>query len=259
MIIKGLENASALFLDIDGTLLEFAPSPDQVVVPAELPGLLHRLSDALGGALALISGREIAVIDRMFDPLRLPAAGQHGAEWRIETDGRLMSLPPPAGYATMLRSLRQLAARRTDVFLEPKPFSVAVHYHGGGEGLCDQIGALIEMAGDESWLLLSARQAFEVKHPGYDKGVAIRRFLEHAPFRGRCPMFLGDDLTDEDGFSAVLAAGGSVVRVGPDERPSLATARLQSPAVTREWLSHQLSLLRPGAASPGSLEFKGCD
>lgn len=236
--------STALFLDVDGTLLEFAPRPDAVYVPPGLPALLQALMEALGGALAVVSGRTISSVDRLLRPVLLPAAGQHGAEWRLRADGPIVARVETAGMDELRLALERLADAGQDIFLERKPFSVTVHYRGAAGELLRRIGDAIAEAGVAGWEILTAHQAFEVKRSGVDKGLAIGRFLEETPFRGRRPVFLGDDLTDEYGFAAVLAAGGEAVRVGPDERPSYARARLSGPSQVLEWLAGQLSMLR---------------
>ena len=233
---------TALFLDIDGTLLEFAERPDEVLVPPDLAPMLRNLSDALGGALAVVSGRPIHSIDRLLRPFASAAAGQHGAEWRGGAGAPVATPDPPAAMEQLRARLGDLAAALPDIFLEPKAYSVTIHYHGAGAGLESRLAAVVAELGGE-WQLLPARQALEVKLPSYNKGIAIRRFLAVPPFRGRTPMFLGDDLTDEDGFAVVAEAGGCPVRVGPVERPSIAKARLAGPREARRWLAEQLASL----------------
>jgi len=234
-----IDAGNALFLDVDGTLLEFADTPDAVLVPPELPRLLGELAELLDGALAVVSGRTIEQIDRVLRPVILPAAGQHGAEWRLHAAAPILSAQPAAEIGRLHDILLRLVAARDDLFLEPKPFSIAVHYRGAGDGLAAQLRDAMAAAGAIGWQVLTARQAFEVKRSNVDKGLAIQRFLAEPPFRGRIPVFLGDDLTDEDGFAVVLAAGGCAVRVGPEERPSLAAMRLTGPRAVLGWLKAQ--------------------
>jgi len=230
----------ALFLDVDGTMLEFAPTPDSVVVPPGLPPLLLGLFAALGGALAVVSGRPIRSIDRVLAPAVLPAAGQHGAEWRLRAVGSTWSVPSPPGIEQVRAALSRLAARRGDIFLETKPYSIAVHYRGAAAGLPAQIEAAIAELDVAGWQVLTSHLAFEVKRADINKGVAIKRFLADSAFRGRRPFFFGDDFTDEDGFAVVLAASGIAVRVGQVERQSHADFRLSGPSATLRWLERQL-------------------
>src|SRR6266852_6565577 len=118
----------ALFLDVDGTLLDFAAAPDDVEVPGDLPCALDALHGILGGALALVSGRSIAALDRLFAPLRLPAAGQHGAELRNEVGSEMTGVAPPRHLAAVIARLRDFAANHPGIVVEDKGVSVAVHY-----------------------------------------------------------------------------------------------------------------------------------
>lgn len=205
----------ALFLDVDGTLLELAEHPDAVIVPEGLPHLLARLRDSLGGALALVSGRSIASLDRLLGEARLDAAGCHGAEWRRGLESGVL-----AGADEVVARVAERLARFAEGFplamVEVKAHSVAFHYRPptlDAELARKLAGAAL--GGLESrFRLLDGKRVVEILPGGAGKGEAIAQFLEHPPYAGRVPVFVGDDVTDEEGFREVNARGGISVRVG---------------------------------------------
>lgn len=225
----------ALFLDFDGTLVDIAPQPEDVVVPA---GLLHSLDvvrQRLGGALALISGRPVAQIDSFLQPLRLPVAGVHGAERRSAGgEWSLLETPP---LAHVEQAARTLAARHAALRVEIKRGSVALHYRQAPEleDVCvETMRAAVE---DSAGLtLLHGKMVVEAKPGGASKGLAIEAFMLEAPFAGRRPVFVGDDVTDEAGFATVQRMQGLGVKVG--EGPSIARERILSPAQFRDQLNN---------------------
>jgi len=233
----------ALFLDVDGTLLDYAPRPDAVIVPASLPAILAGLSGALGGALAIVSGRAIADLDRLFAPLRLPSAGQHGAEARRD-DHTCLLAPPSSALASILEPVYALGAQDPAIRIENKGLSAAIHYRESGpehEALSAILPAAIAKSGGAFQLRMS-RLAFDIVPRIANKGRAVAWFMERAPFVGRVPVFIGDDRTDEDGFAAVLARGGHAIKVGP-RRDSLAPLHMKTPQELRVWLERSLALL----------------
>jgi trehalose 6-phosphate phosphatase len=220
----------ALFLDFDGTLVDLAPQPDAVIVPAGLGGTLQALSHYLGGALALISGRPIEQIDAFLRPLHLPVAGVHGTERR-----------GAAGVVTLLsthplqrveEAALALAARHPQLRVENKRGSLALHYRQAPElePLCLQT---MQAAVQESpgLTLLRGKMVVEAKPGGSSKGHAIEAFMQEAPFAGRRPVFVGDDCTDEVGFATVQRLQGLGIKVG--DGPSVAWQRLATPAAVR--------------------------
>jgi trehalose 6-phosphate phosphatase len=226
-----------LFLDVDGTLLDFASHPDAVEVPANLIGALAAAERRLAGALALISGRPITALDRLFAPLRLRASGVHGAEIRCTPEGggkmpRERRMPPE-----LWPDLVRLLARFPGTFAEDKRASFAVHYRMARCG-AEELGAALArlIAGFASYELeLAAGQlVFEIRRPGFDKGKAIEMFMAKAPFRGRRPVFIADDAMDRAGFDAALACGGLAYSVGV-ELPGLSGC-FSEPAAVRAWL-----------------------
>lgn len=204
----------ALFLDVDGTLLELAATPDAVLLNAQLPDILHRLEVALGGALALISGRTVEDLDRIFDPLRLPAAGQHGLE-RRDAGGRLHTSDLAHVLDDIRPELKDFAERHDGTLLEDKGTALALHYRMAPSAEAAARALVDRLTADRDELhFLAGKMVFEIKPRAVDKGVAISCFMSEPPFSGRMPIFLGDDVTDEDGFRIVNSAGGTSIRVG---------------------------------------------
>jgi trehalose 6-phosphate phosphatase len=227
----------ALFLDVDGTLLDFAETPEQVSVPSGLPDLLRALHDFLGGALALVSGRPIATLDRLFVPLRLPAAGQHGAELRATALGEIVRTPPPSHLAEVSAGLRRFAATHPGILVEDKNASVAVHYRRAPQ-FRDELEAFTRAAiatNNEHMEILEAVMAFDVKLRSVDKGRAVAWFMNRPPFTGRVPVFIGDDHTDEYGFAEVAERAGYAIQVGTS-RPRVTPWHIATPADLRQWL-----------------------
>lgn len=234
----------ALFLDIDGTLLDIAPTPGEVVVSEglrELTGALHRAGE---GALALVTGRPVADADRLFAPLRLPVAGQHGAE-RRDAEGNLHRAGPvPPQLDAIRQELAALAARHEGLLLEDKGFSIALHFRRApelAEWVLARAAELVATAGD-ALCLQPGKMVAEIRPAGWDKGSAIAAFLAEPAFAGRRPVFVGDDLTDEHGFAVVNQAGGISVKVGPG--PSAARWRLPHVAGVHSWLQAWLAAHR---------------
>ena len=212
-----LSESAALFLDFDGTLAPIAPRPQDVIVPAWVVPALHALSARFQGAVAIVSGRPLAQLDDFLAPLRLPAAGAHGAEWR-GASGRItrrLDDPPP----TVVHAARVLVATHAGLILETKPSGFSLHYRARPEledecraALFTVLAAMPEASAVWQWL--SGHCVFELKQRAVSKGSAVRALLAQSPFIGRQPVFVGDDVTDEDGIGAVQAAGGFGVRVG---------------------------------------------
>lgn len=206
----------ALFLDLDGTVLELAESPDAVVRSQELEHVLDALAGATGGAVAFISGRSIADLDRLLAPHRFAVAGVHGLE-RRGPDGAV-ERADGCGVA-LTRAKRRLdawAGRLDGTFVEDKALSVAFHYRKRPD-LAAELAALFEAFAeelDDELEVLEGDSVYEVKPRGANKGDAIDTFMRQPPFEGRTPVFIGDDVTDEDGFRVVNAHGGLSVKVG---------------------------------------------
>lgn len=230
----------ALFLDIDGTLLDLAATPDRVTVDQAISALLPALAYSLGGATALITGRTIADADHLFRGLGWPIAGQHGAE-RRGSDGVLHSHGAgPQGYAWIHDQLLRLVERHDGLWLEDKGATLALHYRqapGLASYVHRTVRAMVATSGaaGAEWRLQPGKGIVEIKPAGRDKGAAILDFMAEPAFSGRLPVFVGDDLTDEFGFSAVTMLGGWAVKVGPGL--THAQFRLRDVNAVRRWLA----------------------
>jgi trehalose 6-phosphate phosphatase len=236
---------AAFFLDIDGTLFDIAALPAAVHAGAADFKLLTALYEAAGGALALVSGRPIAGIDKMFAPLKLPVAGQHGVE-RRDARGRILRHAPPGDlWRAAVVPLRSFAAQHEGLIFEDKGMSIALHYRLVPELEHDALAAVRSAAArlGERYEVLPGKMVFELRPSGRDKGVAIEEFMQERPFARRMPVFLGDDVSDEHGFMLVNRLGGHSVKVGAG--PTAARWNLADPAAARAWLAQWI------AAAPG--------
>jgi trehalose 6-phosphate phosphatase len=198
----------ALLLDVDGTLIDFGPSPHQVLVSDELRDTLAQLSRATGGALALVSGRPIADLDKLFAPLRLPAIGGHGAEMRVIAD--IVSAAVPLPHDLRCR-LADAATPGSGIVVEDKGYSLALHYRNGPQHedrLRQHIAAGRAAFPGEATEVLPGYAMFEVKRPNVSKGDGVRELMRHPPFAGRMPVFIGDDVTDESVFAVLPQLSG---------------------------------------------------
>lgn len=229
-----LDNACALFLDVDGTLLEFASRPELVELPHGALDTIGRISDRLAGAIALVSGRPLRELDALFAPLQLPAAGLHGQEFRgaeaPDTGGNGDAL------ATLRREAALLAERHPGIVVEDKGANLALHWRMSPEGeaplraLAEEHVSLLP-----GYRLQPGDHVVELVPADVDKGRAVHTLMAQAPFKGRTPVFVGDDLTDEYGFAAAHAAAGWSVLVGTRES-SCARYALPGPEAVHGWL-----------------------
>ncbi len=226
----------AYFFDIDGTLVDLADAPADASLDAELRQLIMELHGTAGGAVALISGRAIADIDGLMPDLRLPAAGQHGIE-RRDAGGRISRHAFPAQQLDWVRhELATAVAPHHGLMLEDKGLSLALHYrraprlgsfaHRLVRSMADRIGT--------HYCVQTGKRIVEMKPAGRDKGMAIEEFMREDPFRGRTPLFVGDDSTDEYGFATVNRLHGHSVKVGPGR--TVARWRLKDVRAVRAWL-----------------------
>lgn len=227
----------ALFLDFDGTLIDLAPRPEDVTVPPDLPVLLARLHVALGGALAIVSGRPIASVDRLLAPLRLPAGGAHGAELRVAQDGAIQEVgePLPDDLIDHLNGIaKELRKQWPDILLEDKRSSLAIHYRLAPEAEPALRARLDALALPAPWQILTGHCVYEIRAADRNKGSAIAQLCRHAPFAGRQPVFVGDDRTDLDGMAVALKAGGYGIAVGSLDAP--VEWALPDAAAVQEWI-----------------------
>ncbi|WP_343464205.1 trehalose-phosphatase [Pantoea sp.] len=229
----------AFFFDVDGTLATIQSQPESVSIPALVRQHLQQLSNLTHGAVALVSGRPIAQLDALVAPLEAPAAGVHGAERRDAT-GRIHRRTLPDDIAQTLQSeLQATLDQWPGTLLEVKGMAFALHYRNAP----DYENAILALAHDavERFPLLTLQPGkcvVELKPQGVDKGAAVQAFMQEAPFSGRIPVFVGDDLTDEKGFAAVNALQGISVKVG--EGATQAHYRLQDVEAVWHWLEQLL-------------------
>ena len=214
----------ALFLDVDGTLLPIRPLPTDVVSGDALRALMTALDRRCDGAVALVSGRTIADLDRIFAPLNLTAAGMHGAELRF-ADG-VREVVAPDLVDAVRPAVRSLVAEHPGLLLEDKGLTLAVHFRQRPELEADVVRSLATLVSGGDLAVQRGKMVAELKPAHIDKGHAIARLMATAPFAGCRPVFFGDDVTDESGFRYVNAAGGLSVRVGPLSDETAAAWRL---------------------------------
>jgi len=224
---------AALLLDLDGTLLDIAPTPDAVVVPPDLIASLRALRGRLDGALAVISGRPVEQVEALLPDTAQAIAGEHGGAIRHRPGEALeridLPIPPEAWFATGAR----IAAAHPGAALERKTHGFVLHYRAApalGPALSEALAALVE--GSDRFVVAPARKAWELRPRGADKGIAVEVLMRRAPFAGRVPVFIGDDVTDEDGMAAARRLGGVGLRVAE---------AFGSPASVRAWLCEAAS------------------
>lgn len=227
---------SALFLDIDGTILDMARRPDAVLVPAELKHSLTELTEKLRGALAFVSGRSLAAIDRLFAPLKFAAIGCHGAQVR-GADGAVAALAGPLSD-TVRALFRNLAESHPGVLLEDKIYALALHYRLAPEARKPLEAAMEKHAAlfaAERIFILHGKAVIDARPVGIDKGVGVRALIAQKPFRGRNLLFGGDDTTDQDVFRILPELGGRGFSVGK-HFPGVEHV-FSSPREVRRWLA----------------------
>jgi trehalose 6-phosphate phosphatase len=226
----------ALFLDLDGTVLDIAPAPTEVIAPAELTLALRRLQARLGGAIAILTGRKIADVDRLLSPLRLPAAGVHGSEFRSEPDGGI-EIGGDQVPAPLVEAVERLVSSVAGLTLEHKGISLAVHYRavpGMQAVLESELRRLLEH--HRNRLELShGRRVFELVPEGASKGTALARLMRTPQFRARRPIAIGDDAADEAALAAAVELGGIGLKVGGEHFRGGGT-HFKNPSHVRRWL-----------------------
>jgi trehalose 6-phosphate phosphatase len=225
---------AALFLDFDGTLVELASSPGAIAVPGGLAPLLDRLSARLEGRLAIVSGRAVDDLRNHLGGCAAVLSGSHGAELHY-ADGRRIPVSAPPGLAEARESVRRFAAGGEGLLVEDKPAGVALHYRLAPERGGEVDAFLESLAGRSGLALQRGKMVAELRPEGSDKGKVVRRLMGEPPFAGARPVFVGDDLTDEDAFLAAASLGGDGVLVGP-ARTSAARWRLEGVSEVTSWL-----------------------
>jgi trehalose 6-phosphate phosphatase len=249
----------AFFLDVDGTLADIAPTPSAVVIVDHARDTLSRLVAACNGAVALISGRAIADVDRLFAPLRLPVAGLHGLERRDANghESRAALEAPVLGAARA--AFENFAADHPGALIEDKDIALALHFRQApaAEADAEALAAALIAASKGALVLQRGKKVVELRPGGSDKGTALRAFMTEPPFAGRLPVFVGDDVTDEAGFAIINEVNGISIRVG-DGTPTCARYDGASVAAIHGWLEAAASALcacpgdsRGGDSGPG--------
>jgi len=231
--------SSAYFLDVDGTLLDIRPQPGDVIADPALRELLLALHDKAGGALALVSGRTVEDLDRVFAPLRLPSAGTHGAKLRfgdgstVEAQGEL--LRAASGI------IEAFVATHSGLLFEDKGAALTVHFRHAPELRSEVLALLTSCTIENDLTVLEGKMVAELKLAQFNKGTAIGTFMKRATFSGRRPVFIGDDVTDEYGFDAVNKMSGLSIRIDRWGAATKAHYRLDEPAALRAQLAMLLA------------------
>jgi trehalose 6-phosphate phosphatase len=228
----------AFLLDIDGTLLDLAPTPREVWVPPGLSETLNRLRERTSGALALVSGRSLNDIDLIFAPEVFPAVGGHGAEMRVSIDSEAVATHAPPMDKELKRRLAAIAKLSPGILLEDKGYSLALHYRLAphAEKAIYEAVALIRSEMPEAPIeVLPGKCVCEIKQYGFDKSTGVRELMTHQPFRDRCPVFVGDDVTDQSVFAIMPNLGGLAFSVG--RRVQGVAGHFDEPRDVRAWLT----------------------
>ncbi|MFT0893019.1 trehalose-phosphatase [Pseudochelatococcus sp. G4_1912] len=227
----------ALFFDVDGTLIELAPTPESVVVPSDLPLAIARASNRYGGAVALLSGRSIAWLDQRFEGKVGAIGGLHGLERRGRT-GLIEALVPPPYLEVARLMIDEFARQDEAILVEDKGLAIAVHYRAAQDRreAIETLLADIAIQSEGALEAIGGKALVELRTAGADKGSALEAFMHESPFNGRIPVFFGDDRTDEDGFRAVRQLGGIAVAVGRPAEEVGAMVSLSEPASVRAFL-----------------------
>lgn len=235
-----LPNGAALFLDLDGTLLELRDDPEDVVAGAGLRTLLEGLGERLEGRVAIVSGRSLDQLDRILGPVaqRLACSGSHGAEHRC--DGHVVRPERLAVLDTVADRLRGFAEARDGVIVEEKSLGVALHYRLRPDLEQEARKLAWDLAHETQLYLQDGKMMVELRAPGGNKGLAVRHLMDFPVMAGAVPVFIGDDRTDEAAFAAAADLGGIGILVG-EPRETAARHRLDDPAAVRHWLSGALA------------------
>lgn len=232
---------SALLLDIDGTLLDLAPSPSEVRVPPTLASSLARLLSRTGGALALVSGRSLRDIDRIFAPALFPAVGGHGAEMRISVESEAVAAHAPPMNPDLMRRFAAISELHPGILVENKGYSLALHFRKAPDvelAIYDRVSAIRAELPNAPLEVLPGKFVCEIKHAGFTKATGVTELMSHEPFKGRRPVFIGDDVTDETVFAIMPDMDGLSFSVG--RRAQGVDGHFQAPRHVRAWLARLL-------------------
>jgi len=239
---------TAVLLDIDGTLLDLAPTPREVWVPPGLVKTLNRLLVRTNGALALVSGRSLNDIDLIFAPKEFPAVGGHGAEMRLSTDGEAVASRAPPMDRELKKRLAAIAALSPGILLEDKGYSLALHYRlapHAEKAIYAAVSLIRADLPNAPIEVLPGKSVCEIKHSGFTKASGVRELMTYEPFKGRRPFFIGDDVTDESVFAIMPDLDGLAFSVG--RRAKGVAGHFDAPSDVREFLSHLLDDERDAA------------
>ena len=232
---------TAILLDIDGTLLDLAPTPREVWVPPDLAKTLNRLLARTDGALALVSGRSLNDIDLIFAPAQFPAVGGHGAEMRLAIDSEAVASHAPPMDKELKRRLAAIARLSPGILLEDKGYSLALHYRlapHAEKAIYAAVSLIRADLPNAPIEVLPGKCVCEIKHSGFTKATGVRELMMHEPFKGRRPLFIGDDVTDESVFAIMPDLDGLAFSVG--RRAKGVAGHFDSPSDVREFLAHLL-------------------
>src|SRR5947199_7200182 len=234
-------NETAILLDIDGTLLDLMPTPREVWVPPGLSKTLNHLLQRTSGALALVSGRSLNDIDLIFAPAEYPAVGGHGAEMRLSGEGEAVAAHAPPLDKELKRRLAAIAKLSPGILLEDKGYSLALHYRLAPQAeraIYEAVSLIRAELPNAPIEVLPGKSVCEIKHSGFTKATGVRELMTHEPFKGRRPVFIGDDVTDETVFAIMPDFGGQAFSVG--RRAHGVAGHFDEPRDVREWLAHLL-------------------
>lgn len=235
----------ALLFDIDGTLLELAPTPREVVVPPGLRENLQQLLVETNGAMALVSGRSLIDIDWIFDPVLFPAVGGHGAEMRLGIDTEAVASHAPPMDPELKKRFAAIATLDPGILLEDKGYSLALHYRKAPlmeKALYDAVSAIRADLPDATIDVLPGKFVCEIKASGVSKAIGVRELMTNEPFEGRTPVFLGDDVTDETVFAIMPDLKGVSFSVG--RRARGVQGHFDTPSDVRAWIAQLLRQAR---------------
>jgi trehalose 6-phosphate phosphatase len=230
---------TAILLDIDGTLLELMPTPREVWVPPGLSETLNRLVEQTSGALALVSGRSLNDIDLIFAPDQFAAVGGHGAEMRLAPDNEAVASHAPPMDKELKRRLAAIAKLSPGILLEDKGYSLALHYRlapHAEKAIYAAVSLIRADLPNAPIEVLPGKFVCEIKHSGFTKASGVRELMTHEPFRGRRPLFIGDDVTDESVFAIMPDMNGLAFSVG--RRARGVNGHFDAPSDVREFLAN---------------------
>jgi trehalose 6-phosphate phosphatase len=231
----------AILLDIDGTLLELKPTPREVFVPEGLPATLNGLREKTSGAMALVSGRSLNDIDLIFAPDQFPAVGGHGAEMRLGSSDEAVAVHAPPLDKELKRRLATIAKLSPGILLEDKGYSLALHYRlapHAEKAIYEAVSLIRADLPNAPIEVLPGKCVCEIKHSGFTKASGVRELMTHEPFKGRRPLFIGDDITDETVFAIMPDFDGLAFSVG--RRAQGVAGHFDSPSDVRNFLAQLL-------------------